>query len=218
MANDSRNNFEPPCYMDIGAKLFPEAPEGQGLDLTDPNTRDQALTKHIIREGQKEGFKPVKIWLFSHQDALGSNPGAGPVGAGGPQSDKEDFYGDGGGGKQINDKSDIGPNFYNEMPTKVYSGPFTIRAEYIPVVAETVLLDFGYDKTYNDEFNFLIDDAVKILGRKPYNGDLIQRFDGKIMEITKAVDFQAETWEWLYVKALATSTGKDDQQFFRGKD
>lgn len=217
MANDTRNNWEPPCYMDVGAKLFPEAPEGQGLDLTDPNTRDQALTKHLIREGQKQGFKPVKVWLFSHQDAVSGNSGANPVGAGGPQSDKEDFYGDGGGGRPLNQKSDLASNFYNEMPTKVYSGPFIITAEYIPVVAETVLLDFGYDKTYNDEFNFLIDDAKRILGRVPYNGDLIQRFDGKIMEITKSVEFQAETWEWIYQKCLATNTGKDDQQFFRGK-
>jgi hypothetical protein len=217
MPNDSRNNFEPPCYMDIGAKLFPEALEGDGLDLTDPNTRDQALTKHLIREGQKQGFKPVKVWLFSHQDALGNQPGDGPVGAGGPQHDKDDFYGDGGGGKMINDKSDVGPNFYNEMPTKVYSGPFIIKAEYMPVVAETVLLDFGYDKNYNDEFNFLIEDAKKILGRVPYNGDLIQRFDGKIMEITKSIEFQAETWEYLYQKCLAFNTQKDDITFFRGK-
>ncbi len=217
MGNDSRNSFEPPCYMDVGSKLFPEAPEGQGLDLTDPNTRDQALTKHVIREGQKQGFKPVKIWLFSHQDALGNQPGAGPVGAGGPQHDKDDFYGDGGTDKAINNKSDVGANFYNEMPTKVYSGPFIIRAEYIPVVAETALLDFGYDKTYNDEFNFLIEDAKKLLGRVPYNGDIIQRFDGKMMEVTKSIEFQAETWEFLYQKCLAINTQKDDIQFFRGQ-
>lgn len=218
MGNDSRNSFEPPCYMDVGSKLFPEAPEGQGLDLTDPNTRDQALTKHIIREGQKEGFKPVKIWLFSHADALGNQPGAGPVGAGGPQHDRDDFYGDGGSDKALNSKSDVGANFYNEMPTKVYSGPFIIRAEYMPVVAEVALLDFGIDTTYNDEFNFLIEDAKKILGRVPYNGDIIQRFDGKMMEIVKSTEFQSETWEWIYQKCLAVNTGKDDQQFFRGKD
>lgn len=217
MGNDSRNNFEPPCYLDIGQKLFPEAPEGQALDLTDPNTRDQALTKHIIREGQKQGFKPVKIWLFSHQDALGGQPGGGPVGAGGPLHDKDDFYGDGGGGRLLNTKTDTGPNFYNEMPTKVYSGPFVVSAEYIPVVAETVLLDFGYDKNYNDEFNFLIDDVKKALGRVPYNGDLIQRFDGKIMEIVKSIEFQSETWEWIYQKCLAINTGKDDIAFFRGQ-
>ena len=161
MGNDSRNNFEPPCYMDAGAKLFPEAPDGQGLDLTDPNTRDQALTKHVIREGQKQGFKPVKVWLFSHKDALSNQPGAGPVGAGGPQHDKEDFYGDGGSDKALNNKSDVGANFYNEMPTKVYSGPFIIRAEYMPVVAEVALLDFGFDKTYNDEFNFPVDTVAR---------------------------------------------------------
>jgi hypothetical protein len=218
MGNDSRNNFEPPCYMDAGAKLFPEAPDGQGLDLTDPNTRDQALTKHVIREGQKQGFKPVKVWLFSHKDALGNQPGAGPVGAGGPQHDKEDFYGDGGSDKRFNEKSDVGANFYNEMPTKVYSGPFIIRAEYMPVVAEVALLDFGFDKTYNDEFNFLIEDAVRILGRVPYNGDIIQRFDGKMMEIVKSIEFQAESWEWIFQKCLATNTQKDDKQFFRGQD
>ena len=217
MGNDSRNNFEPPCYMDVGSKLFPEAPEGQGLDLTDPNTRDQALTKHVIREGQKQGFKPVKIWLFSHKDALGNQPGAGPVGAGGPQHDKEDFYGDGGSDKRFNEKSDVGANFYNEMPTKVYSGPFIIRAEYMPVVAEVALLDFGFDKTYNDEFNFLIEDAVRILGRVPYNGDIIQRFDGKMMEIVKSIETGFESWEALYQKCLAVNSGKDDVQFFRGQ-
>ncbi len=103
------------------------------------------------------------------------------------------------------------------MPTKVFSGPFTIRAEYIPVSAEPVLLDFGYDKTYNDVFNFLIEDAVRILGRTPFNGDLIQRFDGKILEIVKAVETGFETWEALYVTCSAINTGKDDQQFFRSQ-
>lgn len=217
MPNDSRNSFEPPCYMDVGMKLFPEAPEGQGLDLTDPNTRDQALTKHVIREGQKIGFKPVKIWLFSHQDAMGNQPGAGPAGAGGPQHDPDDFYADGGSDRMKNAASDVGSNFYNEMPTKVYSGPFIINAEYIPVVAEMTLLDFGIDKTYNDEFNFLIEDAKRILGRVPYNGDIIQRFDGKMMEVVKSIEFQSETWEWLYQKCAAINTGKTDDLFFRGK-
>lgn len=218
MGNDSRNNFEPPCYLDLGSKLFPEAPEGQGLDLTDPNTRDQALTKNIIKEGQKQGFKPVTVWLFSHRDAMGNQPGAGPVGAAGPIRDTDDFYGDGGGGKMRNDKSDAaGANFYNEMPTKVYSGPFTLRAEYIPVQAEDVLLDFGYDKQYNDVFNFLIEDAVKVLGRVPYNGDLIRRFDGKILEIVKSIELQAETWEWMYQQCSAVNTGKDDRTFFRSQ-
>jgi hypothetical protein len=205
--------------MDAGLKLFPEAPEGQGLDLTDPNTRDQSLTKHIIREGQKQGFKPVRIWLFSHRDALGSNPGGGPVGAGGPQDDPDDFYGDGGGGKMANQpEGKSGANFYNEMPTKVYSGPYTITAEYIPVSAETTLLDFGYDKQYNDVFNFLIDDAKKILGRVPFNGDLIERFDGKILEIVKSVETQAETWEFLYAQCSAVNTNKDNRSFFRSQE
>lgn len=218
MGNDSRNSFEPPCYMDYGAKLFPEAPEGQALDLTDPNTRDQALTKHIIREGEKQGFKPVQVWLFSHQDALKGQPGGGQPAAGGPIEDPDDFYGDGGPGKMKNQESDASSNFYSEMPTKVYSGPFTLTAEYIPVNAEPVLLDFGYDKVYNDVFNFLIEDAKKILGRVPYNGDLIKRFDGKILEIVKSVETQCETWEFLYQTCSAVNTGKDDSFFFRGKD
>lgn len=217
MPNDSRNSFEGPCYLDIGSKLFPENPEGT-LDLTDPNTRDQALTKHIIREGERIGFKPVKLWLFSHTDALRGQDGSGPVAAGGPQHDVNDFYGDGGGGKMLNQPSDLGTNFYNEMPTKVYSGPFTITAEYMPVNAETVLLDFGYEKSYNDSFSFLIDDAKKILGRVPYNGDLIQRFDGKILEIVKSIETGFETWEAIYQLCLATNTGKDDRQFFRGQE
>jgi hypothetical protein len=219
MPNRTRNDWESPCYQDIGSKLFPEAPEGQGLDLTDPNTRDQALTKHFIREGEKQGFKPVKVWLFSHRDALRGNGDAPVAGAGGPDNDPDDFYGDGGGGQSLNAREDgQGKNFYNEMPTKVYSGPYIITAEYMPVAAETALLDFGYEKEYKDVFNFLIDDAKKILGRVPYNGDLIQRFDGKILEITKSFETGFETWEALYQTCAAVNTNKDDRQFFRSQE
>lgn len=218
MPNDTRNSFEPPCYLDIGQKLFPENPEGT-LDLTDPNTRDQAFIKHTIKEGQKIGFKPVKIWLFSHRDALRGHDTGAPS-DGGPEQDHADFYGDGGGGPMINSDpaKNTGSNFYNELPTKVYSGPFTIKAEYMPVQAEAVLNDFGYEKTYNDVFNFLIDEAKRILGRVPYNGDLIQRFDGKILEIVSSNEFQPENWEWLYQQCKAVNTGKDDRQFFRGQE
>ena len=218
MPNDSRNQFEQPCYLSMDQKLFPENPEGT-LDFTDPNTRDQAFMKNTIREGQKIGFKPVKIWLFSHVDAL-NGIDTGTVGAGGPNSDPDDFYGDGGPGRMNNARGseDTGKNFYNELPTKVYSGPFTIRAEYIPVQAESVLNDFGYEKHYNDVFNFLIDDAKKILGRVPYNGDMIQRFDGKMLEIVKSYEIQAENWSWTYQQCAAANTNSDNKQFFRGQE
>ena len=220
MPNDSRNNFEPPCYEDVGNKLFPEAIEGQGLDLTDPNTRDQMFLKHTIREGIKKGFKPVKIWLLDHVDALGVAPGAGSVGAGGGNIDKDDIYGDGGPGRRLNETNDArdSANIYRELPTKVYSGPFIIGSEYTPVSGETVMLDFGYDVTFNDLFAFLIDDAKRILGRVPFNGDIIQRFDGKMMEIVKSVPTQAENWEWVYQSCGAVNTNKDDADFFRGED
>lgn len=218
MPNDSRNQFEQPCYLSMDQKLFPENPEGT-LDFTDPNTRDQAFMKNTIREGQKIGFKPVKIWLFSHVDAL-NGIDTGEVGAGGPNSDPDDFYGDGGPGQMSNARGgeNTGKNFYNELPTKVYSGPFTIKAEYIPVQAESVLNDFGYEKHYNDVFNFLIDDAKKILGRVPYNGDMIQRFDGKMLEIVKSYEIQAENWQWIYQQCAAINTDKDNNQFFRGQE
>ena len=217
MPNDSRNNFELPCYLDMGAKLFPENPEGT-LDFTDPNTRDQAFMKNVIREGDRIGFKPIKIWLFSHVDAVRGQDGSGPVGAGGPQKDPADFYGDGGGGAMTNQKSDLGTNFYHEIPTKVYSGPFTVTAEYMPVSAEVALLDFGFEKNYSDSFSFLIDDAKLKLGRVPNVGDIIQRFDGKMLEIIKSVETNFETWEAVYQLVLAQNSGKDDRQFFRGQE
>jgi len=51
-----------------------------------------------------------------------------------------------------------------------------------------------------------------------YNGDLIQRFDGKILEIVSSNPIQAETWEWLYQQCKALNTGKDDNQLFRSQD
>jgi hypothetical protein len=75
-----------------------------------------------------------------------------------------------------------------------------------------------YDKQYNDVFNFLIDDAKKILGRVPFNGDLIERFDGKILEIVKSVETQAETWEWIYQTCSAINTNKDNRSFFRSQE
>ncbi len=217
MPNDTRNEFELPCYMDIGAKLFTENPEGT-LDLTDPNTRDQSLIKHIIKEGDKIGFKPVRIWLFSHQDALRGAETAKPS-AGGPENDKSDFYGDGGGGQMLNARSgeNTGANFYSELTTKVFNGPFTVTAEYVPTTPGQVLSDFGIEKEYNDIFHFMIDEAVRILGRVPDVGDMIERFDGKMMEITSSYDAVMNNWAWTFRECKAVNTNKDSQTFFRGK-
>jgi len=226
MPNETRNDDELPCYLDIGGKLFPEAPEGQRLDLTDPGWRDQALTKHIIREGQAQGYKPVKIWLLSHQDIVHGSAGTVPTHEDGvnrgklpmPYDDTDaDFYGEGGG--QIPDTDHEGDgdarNFYHEQPVKVFSGPFEIRAEYQPSQTDHVLTDFGIDRPANDVFNFLIEDAKKLLGRVPNVGDLIERFDGLIFELLTSVEFQAEHFEWLYQQCGAYNTQKDIS-FFGG--
>jgi hypothetical protein len=224
MGNDTRNDKDQPCYMDYGMQLFPEAIEGgQALDFTDPQTRDQALMKHFVREGERQGYKPMRIWLLSHPDIL-TGPAQSTViaGAGGKDND---FYGDGGGGPIVAkgvhgnpaDQGSTGANFYNEMPTKMFSGPFIVRAEYVPNAGDHVLLDFGVERQYNDIFSFMIDDVKKILGRVPYVGDVIERFDGKIMELMTSVETQPETWEWLYQTCTATNTNKDYSMFFDGR-
>lgn len=224
MPNDTRNNKDQPCYMDYREQLFPEGLEGgQALDFTDPQTRDQAFMKHNVREGMRIGFKPMRIWLLSHGDVLTGPASNGALGgAGGKDSD---FYGDGGGGPIVAkgpqalpaDQGATGANFYNEMPTKTFSGPFFVRAEYIPNAADHVLLDFGVEKQYNDIFNFLIDDFKKVCGRVPFVGDVVERFDGKIMEIMTSVETQPETWEYIYQTCTATNTNKDYSMFFDGR-
>ena len=218
MPNDTRNSFELPCYLDTGAKLFSEAPEGT-LDLTTPDTRDQALFNHIIIEGDRIGFKPVRIWLLSHRDALAGAETA-KAGNGGNQYDKEDFYGDGGAGPMTNARpgENTGSNFYNELTTKVFNGPFTITAEYVPTTPGQVLSDFGLEKEYNDLFHFFIDEAVKTLGRVPNVGDVIERFDGKMMEITSSYEAVLNNYKWCFQECKATNTNKDSQTFFRGQE
>lgn len=217
MPNDSRNNYELPCYLDTGAKLFPEAPDGQGLDFTEPN-RDTAFNKATIREGQKKGFKPVRIWLFSHVDAVSGNTGAASANAGDVVGG-DDFYGDGGGGRSVPNQAAGAAlsdgNLYNEMRDKVFVGPFTILAEYTPNQAEHVLLDFGVEKQVKDAFFFLKDDCNRTLGRQPFVGDIIERFDGKLIELLTSVDAEAVNWEWLYTYATGTNTNKDSKQLFR---
>lgn len=216
MPNDSRNNWELPCHLDAGSKLFPEAPDGQGLDFTEPN-RDSAFTKHTIREGQKKGFKPVRIWLFSHDDAKSLNTG--PVSGASGDHGGEDFYGDGGTGTSVPTQANPLPlsdgNLYNEMRDKVYVGPFTILAEYQPNQAEHVLLDFGVEKTVKEAFFFLQDDCKRTLGRQPFVGDIVERFDGKLIELVTSVDAEVMNWEWLYTYATGQNTNKDSKQLFR---
>lgn len=224
MANDTRNDDERPCYLDAGAKLFPEAPAGQRLDLTDPLTRDQELTKHIIREGQQQGMKPVRFWLFSHEDARSGATGVietDPTGGTRqalpfPYGDTdEDFYGEGGSQHSLGrEREDLDQtNFYKEQIVKVFSGPFSIRAEYLPTQAEHILTDFGIDRPANDVFHFLRDDAVKELGRLPQPGDLVERFDGIIFEILTSMAYQPEHWEWLYQQCGANNTQKSIEMF-----
>jgi hypothetical protein len=217
MPNDTRNNFELPCYLDVGSKLFEENPEGT-LDLTDPNTRDQSLIKHVIKEGDRIGFKPVRIWLLSHKSVLG--PESSQAKSGGPTHDQEDFYGDGGGGRAINARNgeNTGDNFYNEQTTKVFDGPFLVTAEYVPVSGAQVLSDFGLETEYNDLFHFMIDEAVKKLGRVPFNGDMIERFDGKMLEVVSSVESVINNWSWTFQEVKAINTNKDSRTFFRGQE
>jgi hypothetical protein len=216
MGNDTRNDWELPCYMDVGSKLFPEAPDGQGLDLTTPN-RDTQFNQAQIVEGQKKGMRPVKVWLLSHRDALSNNTGP----AAGVASDipgESDFYGDGGGAAPsmaARPGEVANGNIYNEMPTKVYVGPYTVLAEYQPQQASHVLLDFGIEKDYKDAFFFLIRDALKVLGRVPQVGDVVERFDGKLMEIMTSVEAEPVNWEYLYQFCTATNTNKDSRALFR---
>lgn len=212
--NETRNDGELPCYMDIGAKLFPEAPDGEGFDLTEPN-RDSALIKAEIREGQRRGFKPVRVWLFSHQDARSNDTGPAAMTAS-DQPGEPDFYGDGGGGQSFSQRPDApaSGNLYNEMPTKVYVGPYQMWAEYTPGQAEHVLLDMGVERTYKDIFYFLKDDALKTLGRQVEVGDMVERFDGLIMEVATSVDAEPVNWEYLYRACTANNTNKDSIQLF----
>lgn len=226
MPNDSRNDKEPPCYLDAGLKLFPEAPDGQRLDLTDPTWRDQDLTKHIIRETQQQGMQPVHVYLLDHRDVVSGSQGtAAPQEdsatrsqLGFPYSDTDvDFYGDGGSAipnQQGQTEPTDAHDFYHEKPVKVFNGPFEARAEYQPAQVEDVLTDFGRDQPVNDQFFFLLDDAVRIFGRPPQVGDLIERFDGLIFEILKSQEFQAEHFEWLYQQCTAHNTQKKID-FFR---
>ena len=224
MPNETRNDNERPCYLDAGAKLFTEAPAGQKLDLTDPLTRDQEFTKHIIREGQCQGMAPVRFWLLDHEDAARGASGIGQTQPDGGTRDllpfpygdtDQDFYGDGGSqlgtGREREDKDQT--NFYKEKVVKVFSGPHELRAEYLPTQTEHILTDFGIDRPANDVFHFLRDDAIKILGRVPQPGDLVERFDKIIFEILTSVEFQAEHFEWLYQQCGAINTQKSIEMF-----
>lgn len=66
-------------------------------------------------------------------------------------------------------------------------------------------------------FNFLIEDAKRILGRVPYVGDVVERFDGMIMEIMTSTQTGPETWEYLYQTCAAVNTSKDYTMFFNGR-
>lgn len=212
--NESRNNMELPCYMDVGSKLFPEAPDG-GLDFTEPN-RDSDFIKAEIREGQKKSFKPCRIWLFSHADGLSNNTGP-SAGSASDMPGEPDFYGDGGAGKSFPSppQSQASGNIYNEMPTKVYIGPFTIAAEYTPAQADHVLMDMGIERQYKDIFFVLKDDCLKLLGRQVEVGDIIERFDGLLMEVATSVDAEPVNWEYLYRACTASNTNKDSKQLFK---
>lgn len=222
MGNPTRNGGELPCYMDLGSKLFPEAIEGNKLDLTDPRTRDQMLKKHIIRSHREKGMKPVKVWLYMHNDAVSGHSGipSAATSTDGTNGQREDFYGDGGhrtipdalGGAPIGSSD---PNFYHENTERVYAGPFDMPVEYNPESAASLLSDLGVDRPVNDIFFFLKEDEKRILGRQMFEGDLIQRFDGKIMEVMTARDHQAENWEWLYTMCGAVNTNKDHRALFR---
>lgn len=232
MGNDSRNDYELPCYMDVGSKLFPEAPPGQNLDLTDPNTRDQMLKKHIIRENQRKGMQPIQFWALSHRDITQGNHTHGSGGS----SDRQD--GDElvarmesgypqHGGEHQNDRAAQRPrsmptdpgsnnaNFYHEQIEKIFSGPFTIHGEHLPQPSTTLLQDFGAERPANDVVYFLRDDAMRVLGRLPQVGDLWLRFDGLVMEILTSDPHQAENWEWLYQACNSYNTNKTPTMFFR---
>lgn len=234
MGNDSRNNYELPCYMDVGSKLFPEAPSGQDLDLSDPNTRDQMLKKHIIREQQRKGMKPITFWMLSHRDVQQGNPTHLPTGSdvrgegaeinntmasGFPRSGGGDYMADDG-AAQLPRAASVNPssnssNFYHEQIEKIFRGPFTIRGEHMPQPPQSLLSDFGIEHPANDVIYFLRDDAMRILGRLPQVGDLWERFDGKIMEIMTAEPHQAENFEWLYQACNCVNTNKTRSMMFR---
>lgn len=234
MPNDSRNNYELPCYMDVGSKLFPEAPPGQGLDLTNPNTRDQAFKKHIIGEEIRRGMKPVPFWMLSHRDVEQHNPTHGPTGtdvrgegaeaAGqfgdGIQRRAGEYHTDGVGGPIPPVTGPVDPNtrssnFYHEQLDKVFNGPIPCRGSYIPAQQQSVLMDFGVEKPVNDLIFFERDPIVRQLGRLPEVGDVYERFDGLMMEILTSVPFQAENFEWLFQQCTAASTNKTRSMLFR---
>lgn len=232
MGNDSRNDYELPCYMDVGNRLFPEAPQGQNLDLTDPNTRDQMLKKHVIRETQRKGMKPVQFWALSHRDIAANNPTHGPTGTDvrGEGDQRSGLWGNGvyrRGDSPTTDQgamaNRLGPtdpgssnsNFYHEALDKIFAGPFTIVGEYLPTPPSHVLSDFGIERPANDVIYFLRDDVMLNLGREPQVGDLWERFDGLLMEILTSTPHQAENFEWLYIACNCMNTQKTRSMMFR---
>jgi hypothetical protein len=90
-----------------------------------------------------------------------------------------------------------------------------VLAEYQPQQASHVLLDFGIEKDYKDAFFFMIDSAVKAMGRVPQVGDMVERFDGKIMEIMTSVEAEPVNWQYLYQFCTSVNTNKDSRVLFR---